>query len=79
MKIIDIIKLVTSIILCQLAGFLGSLFTTPAILPSHCIRWFCALSDCSSLLDSLNIQRIDPLDEIVPYSVKPKPSLHHFC
>jgi len=31
MKIIDIIKLVASIILCQLAGFLGSLFTTPAI------------------------------------------------
>ena len=27
----DILKLVTSIILCQLAGFLGSLFTTPAI------------------------------------------------
>jgi benzodiazapine receptor len=31
MKIIDILKLVASIILCQLAGFLGSLFTTPAI------------------------------------------------
>jgi tryptophan-rich sensory protein len=31
MKIIDILKLVVSIILCQLAGFLGSLFTTPAI------------------------------------------------
>src|SRR3972149_3602206 len=27
----DILKLVVSIILCQLAGFLGSLFTTPAI------------------------------------------------
>ena len=31
MKIKDIPKLVTSIILCQLAGFIGSLFTTPAI------------------------------------------------
>jgi benzodiazapine receptor len=31
MKIIDIPKLVASLILCQLAGFLGSLFTTPAI------------------------------------------------
>jgi tryptophan-rich sensory protein len=31
MKIVDILKLVTSIILCQLAGFLGSLFTIPAI------------------------------------------------
>jgi len=31
MKIMDILKLVASIILCQLAGFLGSLFTTPAI------------------------------------------------
>ena len=31
MKIIDILKLVASIILCQVAGFLGSLFTTPAI------------------------------------------------
>ncbi len=31
MKIKDILKLVISIILCQLAGFLGSLFTTPAI------------------------------------------------
>jgi len=31
MKTIDILKLVASIILCQLAGFLGSLFTTPAI------------------------------------------------
>lgn len=31
MKIIDILKLVASIILCQLAGFLGSLFTIPAI------------------------------------------------
>jgi benzodiazapine receptor len=31
MKIIDIFKLVASIILCQLVGFLGSLFTTPAI------------------------------------------------
>lgn len=27
----DILKLAASIILCQLAGFLGSLFTTPAI------------------------------------------------
>jgi len=31
MKLNDILKLVVSIILCQLAGFLGSLFTTPAI------------------------------------------------
>jgi benzodiazapine receptor len=31
MKIIRILKLAASIILCQLAGFLGSLFTTPAI------------------------------------------------
>jgi len=31
MKINDIIKLVASVILCQIAGFLGSLFTTPAI------------------------------------------------
>jgi benzodiazapine receptor len=31
MKIIDIPKLVASLVLCQLAGFLGSLFTTPAI------------------------------------------------
>jgi tryptophan-rich sensory protein len=30
-KLIDILKLVTSILFCQLAGFLGSLFTTPAI------------------------------------------------
>lgn len=31
MKIKDILKLVASISLCQLAGFLGSLFTTPSI------------------------------------------------
>jgi benzodiazapine receptor len=31
MKTIDILKLVASVILCQVAGFLGSLFTTPAI------------------------------------------------
>jgi len=31
MKLTDIIKLVVSIILCQMAGFLGSLFTIPAI------------------------------------------------
>ena len=31
MKIIRILKLAASIIFCQLAGFLGSLFTTPAI------------------------------------------------
>jgi len=31
MKNIDILKLVASVILCQIAGFLGSLFTTPAI------------------------------------------------
>jgi len=30
-KIKDILKLLISIVLCQLAGFLGSLFTTPAI------------------------------------------------
>ena len=27
----DILKLAASIILCQLAGFLGSLFTTPVV------------------------------------------------
>jgi tryptophan-rich sensory protein len=31
MKIFDIFKLAASILLCQLVGFLGSLFTTPAI------------------------------------------------
>jgi len=31
MKVNDILKIAASIILCQLAGFLGSLFTTPAI------------------------------------------------
>ena len=31
MKFNDILKLVASVILCQTAGFLGSLFTTPAI------------------------------------------------
>ena len=31
MKINDILKLVASLIFCQLAGFLGSLFTMPAI------------------------------------------------
>jgi benzodiazapine receptor len=31
MKIIDILKLAASIILCQMAGFIGSIFTTPAI------------------------------------------------
>jgi tryptophan-rich sensory protein len=31
MKATDFFKLVASVILCQLAGFLGSLFTTPAI------------------------------------------------
>jgi tryptophan-rich sensory protein len=31
MKIIDILKLVASIILCQMAGLIGSIFTTPAI------------------------------------------------
>jgi tryptophan-rich sensory protein len=39
MKSPDIIKLATSVILCQLAGFLGSLFTTPAI-PT----WYATLS-----------------------------------
>jgi tryptophan-rich sensory protein len=31
MKATEVLKLVASVILCQLAGFLGSLFTTPAI------------------------------------------------
>jgi len=31
MKPTDILRLVASVILCQIAGFLGSLFTTPAI------------------------------------------------
>jgi tryptophan-rich sensory protein len=31
MKATEILKLVASVILCQIAGFLGSLFTTPAI------------------------------------------------
>lgn len=31
MKFTDILKLVVSIILCQIAGLLGALFTTPAI------------------------------------------------
>jgi tryptophan-rich sensory protein len=31
MKFVDLLKLVASVILCQIAGFLGSLFTTPAI------------------------------------------------
>ncbi len=31
MKIIDTLKVVASIILCQLAGLIGSIFTTPAI------------------------------------------------
>ena len=31
MRFSDILKLVASVILCQIAGFLGSLFTTPAI------------------------------------------------
>ena len=31
MKIIDILRLIASIFLCQVAGFLGSLFTIPAI------------------------------------------------
>ena len=31
MKFIDILKLVASLIICQLAGFIGSLFTTPVI------------------------------------------------
>jgi len=31
MKTINILKLVASIVLCQLAGFIGSIFTTPAI------------------------------------------------
>ncbi len=42
MKIIDILKLVTSIILCQLVGFFGSLFTTPAI-PT----WYATLNKSS--------------------------------
>jgi tryptophan-rich sensory protein len=39
MKSTDILKLATSVILCQIAGFLGSLFTTPAI-PT----WYATLS-----------------------------------
>jgi len=31
MKAIDLLKLVASLILCQIAGFIGSLFTVPAI------------------------------------------------
>lgn len=31
MKVVDLLKLVASVIVCQIAGFLGSLFTTPAI------------------------------------------------
>jgi len=31
MRFSDILKLVASVFLCQIAGFLGSLFTTPAI------------------------------------------------
>ncbi len=31
MRVVDLLKLVASVILCQIAGFLGSLFTTPAI------------------------------------------------
>jgi len=38
MKLIDILKLAASVIVCLLAGFLGSLFTTPAI-PT----WYAAL------------------------------------
>lgn len=34
----EILKLVVSIIICQLAGFIGSIFTTPAI-PG----WYAAL------------------------------------
>jgi benzodiazapine receptor len=38
MKLVDVLKLAASIIVCLLAGFLGSLFTTPAI-PT----WYAAL------------------------------------
>ena len=38
MKIRDTLKLVASVVLCQIAGFLGSFFTTPAI-PT----WYAAL------------------------------------
>jgi len=31
MKVVDILKLVASLLVCQMAGFVGSLFTTPAI------------------------------------------------
>ena len=31
MKIVNILRLIVSILLCQLAGFIGSIFTTPAI------------------------------------------------
>jgi translocator protein len=38
MKLKEILKLITGILICQAAGFLGSLFTTPAI-PT----WYAAL------------------------------------
>jgi benzodiazapine receptor len=31
MKIVNILRLIVSILICQLAGFIGSMFTTPAI------------------------------------------------
>jgi len=31
MKIVNILRLIVSILICQLAGFIGSIFTTPAI------------------------------------------------
>lgn len=37
-KLIEILKLIISIMICQLAGFVGSLFTTPAI-----ATWYAAL------------------------------------
>ncbi len=39
MKVYDILKLLGSLLICQVAGFLGSLFTTPAI-----PNWYAELS-----------------------------------
>ena len=42
MKLKDILKLIVSIIICQAAGLIGSLFTTPAI-PT----WYASLEKSS--------------------------------
>ena len=41
------------------------------------VQLFCALSDSCSLLDSLDIEGVHPLDEIVPFAVEPESSLCH--